>query len=568
MCFNDIVKVGDTKYGMNFSYPVSQLEVELYAFREGLTPDDGGLGRYEHFTNAANLIWPDLIWNPWLEKQIESLCENQWVSWTGCAASGKTFGSSLYAMVWWLSDPQHSSVIMASTTAKMIRKRAWANVQHLWRSAEGTFPGNMVDSRTTLQSTQGDDKNAIFAIAVLDGSTSKAVANIQGIHSERILAIVDEATDTPPAAFEATSNLSKGCREFQFLAIGNPHSTLDEHGRFSEPEEGWDSVSVETQEWATARGACVRFDGMKSPNLEAGKTKWDFLITREQVDAAIKYEGETSPRFWKYTRGWWSPQGVVKTVLSETMCHKYGVQDRHTFATKSTVIAGLDPAFGGDRCILRFARYGDLEGGLNGVEFQDIVQIQLDSGSDEPIHFQIANAVRAACEARGCEPKHLAVDATGEGGGLCDILSKEWSDKISRVEFGGRASDLPVSDEDSRPSNEAYANRVTELWFSVREWVIREQVKGLDKDTIIEFCQRMFDDEKRKIVVERKTDMKARTGQSPDLADAAALIIEMARNLGAGSLLKKGRSDKEWSTLALKYDAVSSEENTYAEVSQ
>ena len=566
--FNDTVKLGDTKYGMNFDHPVSDLEAELYAFRIGLTPDEGGLGKFGHFQNAANLIWPDLIWNPWLERQIESMCENDWVSWTGCAASGKTYGSALYCMLWWIADPQHSSVILTSTTAKMIRKRAWANIQHLWRSAQGQFPGNMVDSKTTLQSVKGDDKNAIFAVAVLDGSTSKAVANIQGIHSERILAIVDEATDTPEAAFEATANLSKGCREFQFLAIGNPHSTLDEHGRFSEPADGWDSVSIDTQEWTTKRGVCVRFDGLQSPNIKAGKTKWEFLITQDQVDSSRKYEGENSPRYWKYSRGFWPREGVVSTVLSETMCHKYRVRDRHTFISRSEMIAGLDPAFGGDRCILRFAKYGDLDGGLMGVEFTEMITIKLDASAAEPIHFQIAKSVKQECISRGVEPRNLAIDATGEGGGLCDIISKEWSPDIMRVEFGGKPSSLPVSTEDRRPSHEAYTNRVTELWFSVREWVIREQVRGMDNGTIVEFCQRMFDDQRRKIVVERKVDMKGRTGQSPDLADAAALIIEVARNLGAGRLHKETRSDKDWLTLSLKYDSLYNPENLYASVEE
>ena len=179
-----------TIYGYTFDHPITPLEAELYAFREGITPEEGGLGKFQHFKNAADIIWPDLIWHPWLERQIESLCENEWVSWTGCAASGKTYGSSLYALVWWLADPQHSSVILTSTTAKMIRKRAWANVQQLWNSASSQFVGNMVDSKTTLQATKGDDKNAIFAVAVLDGATSKAVANIQGIHSERILSLI------------------------------------------------------------------------------------------------------------------------------------------------------------------------------------------------------------------------------------------------------------------------------------------------------------------------------------------------------------------------------------------
>lgn len=556
------------KYDLTFSQPISPLEVELYCFRYGRTPEQGGLGRFNHFRNATAIIWPELEWNEWLERQVESLCENQWVSWTGCAASGKTFASALYALVWWLADPKNSTVILTSTTAKMIRKRVWANISKLFRDAAGKLPGNMVDSKTTLQSSKGDDKNAIFAIAVLDGSTSKAVANIQGIHSERVLAIVDEATDTPEAAFEATSNLSKGCKEFQFAAIGNPHSKLDEHGRFSEPAAGWETITVETEEWKTNRGVCLRFDGMKSPNIKAGKTKYEFLITEPQVDQAIKYDGESSPKFWKYVRGMWAPEGVCRTVLSETMCEKHQVRQAHIFSEETRLIAGLDPAFGGDRCILRFAKYAEIPSGLAGVQFTEVLPIKLNVSSSEPIHYQIAAAVKGACIERGCAPQHLAVDASGEGGGLCDILSKEWSNRIRRIEFGGAPSDMPVSAEDGRSSKEAYANRVTELWFSVREWVIRGQVKGLDKDTIIEFCQRMFNDEKRKIQVEKKSEMKARSGQSPDLADAAALVIEMARQLGAGRLNRKTESDKEWEGVVDKNDVIYSDGSLYAYVEE
>jgi len=65
--------------------------------------------------------------------------------------------------------------------------------------------------------------------------------------------------------------------------------------------------------------------------------------------------------------------------------------------------------------------------------------------------------------------------------------------------------------------------------------------------------------------VERKVNMKARIGQSPDLADAAALIIELARQLGTGHLKKDRESDKEWSALSLKYDAVYDPDSLYAE---
>ncbi len=546
------------RYNLQFSVQLKDIELELYAFRINHRIENGGLGAFKHFKNAANLLWPNLIWNPWLDKQIESLCENQWVCWAGCGASGKTYSASLYSMVYFLADPAQTSVILTSTTAKMIRKRGWPVIQELYRTCKGGYPAHMVDSKTTLQAVRGDDKHAIFSIPVLDGSTSKAVANIQGIRSPRTMVIVDEATDTPEAAFEACSNLQKGTKEFKFLAIGNPHSKFDQHGRFATPKNGWSSISIEDQEWETERGVCVRFDGMKSPNMLAGKSKYEFLINEDQIKQAQKYDGEDSPKFWKYTRGMWSPEGVCKTVLSESLIEKYRVMHPATFIRESNMIAGLDPAFaGGDRCVIQLARYGDFDNGKMGIQLERNEVIELDANSSEPVHFQIANRTRQICEENNIHPSKLAIDATGEGGGLCDILAKTWSSEIQRVEFGGKASDRPVSPEDHRPSCDVYANKVTELWFSVRQWAINEQLRNMQHDAAIEFCGRMFDDEKRMTIIERKVDMKSRTGKSPDLADAVALVVEMARRLGGyASATKQTNGNTSWDQLVKEYDSV------------
>jgi len=311
---------------------------------------------------------------------------------------------------------------------------------------------------------------------------------------------------------------------------------------------------------------CVRFDGLKSPNVLMGKTKFDFLISNDQVRQAQKYDGEDSPKFWKYTRGMWSPEGVCKTVLSENLVEKYRVMFPAVFIKKSHMMAGLDPAFnGGDRCVLQLGRYGDFENGKMGISLERNEVIEIDAQSSEPVHFQIANRVRSLCEENKVQPKHLAVDATGEGGGLCDILAKTWNPAIQRVEFGGRASDRPVSPEDHRKSSDVYANKVTELWFSVRQWVINEQLRGMHHEAVIEFCSRMFDDEKRMTIVERKVDMKARTGKSPDFADAIALVVEMARRLGGyASATPHKRGLNSWDQMVQEYDSIY--HDTFAEV--
>ena len=543
----------DHKYGIKSPVKIPDLELELYAFRNRLQPNEGGLGTYTHFKNAAKMIWPKLSWNPWLEDQIQSLCEHDYIGWAGCGASGKTFGATLFATVWWVANPTKTSVLLTSTTAKMIRKRMWANLQDLVRKTRG-FPGNMVDSKMSLQAVKGDDRHSISAIAVAEGNTSKAVANIQGIHAERVMVIIDEATDTPEAAFEACTNLSKGCREFKMLVIGNPSSKFDPHGRFCTPAKGWRSVTIEDTNWITERGFCQRFDGMKSPNVLEGKTKYPYLITHEQVMAAMRHEGEQSPTFWKFTRGFWAPDGMVKTVLSESLIETHLPNRKILFKGMSTKVAALDPGFGGDRCILRFAKVGESVDNKLTIFFDDIIHISPNAQSTEPVHYQIAARVKEECKMRQIPPDKFAMDSSGEGGGLADILTREWG-VVHRVEFGGSPSAMPVSDEDTRPCNEAYDRKVTELWFSMRKWVVEERIAGLDIETMQEFCGRMFDDSKRKIAVEPKTIKKQRTGKSPDLADAAVVLLDLVRKT---SVLepRKTRQDDVWNKLVREADSI------------
>ena len=102
------------------------------------------------------------------------------------------------------------------------------------------------------------------------------------------------------------------------------------------------------------------------------------------------------------------------------------------------------------------------------------------------------------------------------------------------MEFGGAASDLPVSSEDLRPAKEVYDRRVTELWFTAREYLQSGQLRGIDPWTAKEFCSREFEDERRKLKLQTKRDMKAVYGMSPDIADCTVILTEVAKRSGIG----------------------------------
>ena len=53
------------------------------------------------------------------------------------------------------------------------------------------------------------------------------------------------------------------------------------------------------------------------------------------------------------------------------------------------------------------------------------------------------------------------------------------------------------------------------------------QIRGLDEETAVEFCQRRWKMVGRLMQVETKAEMKERTRRSPDFADATVVLTEL-----------------------------------------
>ncbi len=572
-------------YGLKFDGKVSERDIEFFCFR---TDPPGGLGSFEHFRRAAALTWPDVEWNPWLERCIESLCrpgqrdgdkETRTVAWTGCGASGKTFAAGFYASLWWQADPANSIVCLTSTTKEMIGRRVWPVVQ--WFSTHAKDPttgkvfncGHMVDSRKMLQATKGDEKHAIFAMAVAQGETQKAVENLKGMHANRILLIIDEATGTPPAVVETVANMRKGCRDFTVLVIANAVSHLDCHGRVCRPEGGWESITVEDAEWKTSGvpewelppGICMHFDGSKSPNVVAKRTLYPFLYSWEDYRSALKHGVTKSVKFWSQTRGFWAPEGISDTILTEPLIEHHQGRSDTTFLSERKSVAFLDSAFGGDDCVAVFGAIGNTDGG-DVLQIEESLLILPSAEVKDPVDHQVARQYKNACIARGVQPENAGADATGTGRGVYAILCEEWSHRVQRTEFGGAASDLPASNDDPRPSKEVYDRRVTELWFSVREFLMANQLRGLYHDAIIDLCTRTYEHIGRKIRLQTKDDYKDLYKRSPDHGDAVAGLVDVCRKVGFRAVTKvRQRKDDQWYKMAKEIDGLHNE--TYKEES-
>lgn len=270
--------------------------------------------------------------------------------------------------------------------------------------------------------------------------------------------------------------------------------------------------------------------------------QFPYLTTAKQIADEEQRTSRDSMEWWMYVRGFWPPDGILNTVFSQTMLAK--LQESTLWREEQEAVAGLDPAFGGgDRCVLTFGKIGVFLGNnLPGLFIGDVIEIRPNVRSDEPVHFQIANRVIEECQKRSIRPECFALDSTGEGGGLADIIAKTWSPKIVRVEFGGSASELPISRHDHRKAKEVYSNKVTEIWFTGRQFAMNMQIAGIDDDTATELISRQFKVVGRTYTVESKLDMKLRTGRSPDLADSAMVLTYLMRLRGIlpGSITRTG----------------------------
>lgn len=516
---------------------LDQFTYDRYAFANRIPIDQGAPTRPELFKKLAKVILPDHFeWHEWTNRIVESACHYSLIGNMGCSNSAKTFNWAGFAVIWWLAYPEESSVTFVSTSIKSMRRRGWAEVQKCHTSIPGPRQGNFVDSKMLWQCFKGDDKHAIIGKAVEEGPIHKVAADIIGVHTKRQMIIIDEANAVPEAIWEAIPNLYSYPEEFILVALANPRDRLSVFSRFCEPENGWTSVGVDTEEWdgkpqphyGNRPVRVIRFDAEKSPNIVEGKLVSKHLPTKEKVEAARAGSGGQTPSYWTNFRGFPPPEGLTKTVFSESTLIRMDAFGSHKFTGRNfSIIGAFDPAFGGgDRPALRFARLGEVTGGEMGIQVMPPILIPISADSKTPVHFQLAEKVRLHCarigigsEAYSCPPENFAVDASGEGGGLADIFWRTWSPSVMRIEFGGRASEDQCSYEDVRPANEVYDLKTTEMHFRTRDAVNSGQLKGIDKETAIELCNREFDDSGKRICLMKKKDYRLKFGKSPDLGD-------------------------------------------------
>jgi hypothetical protein len=523
--------------------PTNLITALLYGFANHTSPK----AKEFYFWRCCDELWnnpempePLMIRHPWAEEMIRAAIRNKYLAIGGSASSGKSHTMAAWGIINWLSEPQDTLVMMTSTTLREARRRIWGSVISLLTVIQEA-PCKIRDSIGSVAyiNENGDliERAGLMLIAAEKSKTREAVGKFIGIKQKRVIVIADELSELSEAILHAgLTNLSKN-PFLQMIGMSNPNSRFDAFGVWAEPKNGWESVDTNTADsWNTKwNGHYLRLDGERSPNILAGETLYPWLPTEEKLAEDRALLGQESRGYMRMVRAVFFDSDETQGIYSESEIASSKSMSKVEWAAKPLLVAGLDPAFtnGGDRTILYTAKVGYNKGGHYVLEFDEAIHLNDDATNKAvPRTYQIVRQIKDHCVRKGILPENVAVDATGAGAPFCDVLAGEWSPSIFRVSFGGKPSDKRVSANSKLTGEELYVNRVSELWFVGKELMRTKQVFGISADLAQEICARNYDLVKGgslKVKIESKPEFKSRFGRSPDLADAAFLALDCAR---------------------------------------
>jgi hypothetical protein len=523
--------------------PTSLLTALLYGFAH----HPKVLAREYYFWRVCDELWnhdglpePMMVRHTWAEQMIRAALNDKYLAIGGSASSGKSHTMAAWGIVQWLSQPRDTLVLMTSTTLREARKRIWGSVMSLLSVIEGApikirdSIGNAayVDERGILIERAG-----LSLIAAEKSKTREAIGKFIGIKQKRVILIGDELSELSEAILNAgLTNLSKN-PSFQMIGMSNPNSRFDAFGVWSEPKNGWESIDTQTaDEWRTKWGGkYIRLDGERSPNILLGEVKYPWLPTAEKLEEDRILLGPESRGYMRMVRAIFFDSDETTGIYSEAEMVKSGSLGDVDWADTPTIVAGIDPAFtnGGDRTIMYTAEVGYARNGQYVCKLGEAIHLNDDATNKAiPRTYQIVHQIIDHCKRRNISPTNVALDSTGAGAPFCDVLAGEWESSFMRVTFGGKASDKRVSMNSQLTGTELYVNRVSELWFVGKELMRTRQLYGISSDLAKEMCARNYDMVKTgslKVKIESKPEFKSRFGRSPDLADAAFLALDCAR---------------------------------------
>lgn len=406
-----------------------------------------------------------------------------------CVRSGHTTGKThvaAAAALWFLLAYYPSKVITTAPTWAAVQDKTWATIRRLYAAAPVPLGGEMLTTRLRL------DPQGWEAIG-LSCDTPDA---FQGFHEENILVIFDEAQGVPRPIWEATESMM-GSANAHWLAIANPIYTQGEFWEACRNPADWHSIAISCLDHPNIAAAQA---GEPVPFPAAVKLEW--------VERCRKRWGEGSGLYKSRVLGEFPDEGedtVVPLALLER-CAEI------TPAPGDGRHMGVDVArFGTDQSVALLL----VDGKVQQVEEWGGMDLMATAGKIQHLRRQW-----------DVQDENIHVDVIGVGGGVVDRLREEGV-LVDPVNF----AEAPAGDWSTTIGPDLpLKNRRAELYWAAR-CLLQQQRLSVPREFADVWAQLGWPsykfDSGGRLQIEAKDDIKERTGQSPDHADA--LILALSR---------------------------------------
>jgi hypothetical protein len=397
-----------------------------------------------------------------------------------CAiSSGNGIGKSAllsWLMLWSICTFEECLGVTTAGTEGQLRTRLWGELSKWFTKLPEPLRGQFQLTATALFHREQERTWRIDARPW----TERSQEAWSGLHNygKRVLVIMDECSVVPESIWRATeAMLSDAETQIVWVVAGNP-IRLD--GRFPMCFPGG------------------RFSGMWTTfKVDSREVS---LTNKEMIAEKISYYGENSNYVKSHVKGEF-PTASQTQLIPLDLVEAAAVRDTYVHPA-DPIILGVDVASGhGEDSSVVYIRQG------------------LDGRSHLPQKFpnvnplELAYKVVAIAEELGAQATFIDAGGLGEG---CVAKCRELGLAVHAVYFAGKPDN---------PSGIARAaNKRAEVWLAMMHWLKAGAIPN-DPQLIAELTAPEYTEAPLGILLERKSDMRARGLASPDCADAFSLTF-------------------------------------------
>ena len=425
------------------------------------------------------LCWPDIyVWDR-LEEICDSIVNNRRTTIRSGHGLGKSWLMARVA-IWFLSVHRPAIVLTTAPTGRQVEKVLWGEIHSAYNSSNVPLGGKLLQVNWRI-----DDGTYAMGFSTDESVSQREFGStkMQGFHSPNLLLILDEAAGIPSEIWTGATSILTG-ENNKLVAIGNPSSpTGPFYDTFKSPIYNKISLSC--------------FD---HPNVKEGRIIVPGAVTAEWIEERKAEWGEKSPLYQAKVLGNFPTEGT-DTLVPLTWVEK--AVENPAIVAEGAKSIGCDVARFGDDLTTIYKCTGNWFDLVEAVGKQDTTE----------------TAGKLTIAANEHETEFVAVDDTGVGGGVTDILRANGTSVVP-VNFGCSAEDP-----------EKFFNLKAEIYWGLREAFEKGEIRIPNIPQLVnELSSIKFSvTPKGQIKIESKDEMKKRGHKSPDHADGLAICFYAKR---------------------------------------